>query len=240
MPLTRRLWQTQWHRTLGNARDLRLCGIRRLSSPTLQNLCGVAAPRSVGSTPAPLRRAKFGFRTGVAMGQVNTAAQHRPPLCAVRSRPARWRMWQGTCRDLSPHSIRKCSVVSFTRRPDGVGLGLCTPRPCPSGGSANAPGGYGCHPGRPVRRERLWWAPPWVDLDHSPQGRSQSGSSRGWIPGRSCGGWSQRGTGQRPLPPASSHSSTTTRTRQRVPLECSTPVVVLIWRSGLPHLLRAP
>ena len=34
--------------------------------PRLQDLCGVAAPRSVGSTPAPLRRAEFGVVTGLA------------------------------------------------------------------------------------------------------------------------------------------------------------------------------
>jgi hypothetical protein len=79
----------------------------------------------------------------------------------------------------------------------------------------------------------------WEHLDHSPQGRSQSCSSRGWIAGKSCAGWSQRGTGQRLAPSASFRSSPTARTRRRGPFESSTPVVAAIRHSGSPHLVRA-
>ena len=43
-------------REVPGARNARLLRFRGLFDPGLQYLCGVAAPRSVGSTPAPLRQ----------------------------------------------------------------------------------------------------------------------------------------------------------------------------------------
>ena len=79
----------------------------------------------------------------------------------------------------------------------------------------------------------------WIRPDHSPQGRSQSGSNRGWIHARLCAGWSRRGTGQRLPRPASFRLSPTARTRRRAPCESSTPVVMAIRGSPAAFLKSA-
>ena len=71
---------------------------RALRAPRLQNLCGVATPRSVGSTPAPLRQAVCGFHNGLSGFEASSVALSEKPLETAAGRLRRWRtvarMWR--------------------------------------------------------------------------------------------------------------------------------------------------
>ena len=71
----------------------------------------------------------------------------------------------------------------------------------------------------------------WEPLDHSLQGDHRAARVGGGSPGRSCAGWSRRGTGQMLAPSTSSRSLPTACTRRAPEFELTTPVVVVT--SGL-------
>jgi hypothetical protein len=81
---------------------------------TLQNLCGVVTPRSVGSTPAPLRQAVCGFRKGLAGpgGWVADEARCRlRPLEAAWDDGELWRECGGICISRTEPSRRKADQL---------------------------------------------------------------------------------------------------------------------------------
>ena len=86
----------------------------------------MVTPRSVGSTPAPLRQARFGFRTGFAARGVRRSASRTMPLETARSRLARWRtvarMWRG--RGLLGSVSRKDVKREHTRACDDLVVGI--------------------------------------------------------------------------------------------------------------------
>jgi hypothetical protein len=171
------MWQEMWRRSITCSQSQRSSVVWCVGGARLQNLCGVAAPRSVGSTPAPLRNADLRLPQSAAA-----------PVGADEH--------------------------SEARRPESRAR-------------------------RHLRRDRLPLG-TWEHLDHSPQGRSRSGSRRGSLPMRSCSGWSQRGTGQRRAPSASFRSSPTARMLRRAPIEWSTPVVVVTRPRITPASPRTP
>jgi len=116
-----------------SASTIRNASVRPASdvlSTRLQNLCGVAAPRSVGSTPAPLRHADLGSRPGLAARRVGPSARRAMPPETARSRVALWRtvarMWHSRgCRVRSSagRQARARSDIQEFSTPRVPGLG---------------------------------------------------------------------------------------------------------------------
>ena len=89
----------------------------------LQNLCGVVAPRSVGSTPAPLRQAESGVPTGLVKRLARRLRRSGLPLETAWGRLGRGGtvagMWQNHDQCLACDGVPNSAPIRGDPRPAG-------------------------------------------------------------------------------------------------------------------------